>query len=85
MSALTVKPVRPEAFGFVWRWAIDRLRAMRHDERYDRWLLSEREQTVKLRNEEYKERRARERRAARQALTSSSQPEQESQALADQK
>jgi len=58
---------------------------MRHDSRYDRWILSEREQAVKRRNEEYKERRARERRAARQALTSSSQPEQESQALADQK
>jgi hypothetical protein len=58
---------------------------MRHDSRYDSWILSEREQTVKRRNEEYKQRRALERRAARQALTSSAQPEQESQALADQK
>ncbi|HEY9466855.1 MAG TPA: hypothetical protein VIR54_27355, partial [Vicinamibacterales bacterium] len=85
MSGLTVQPEEPETFGFAWRWAIDRLRAMRHDSRYDRWILSEREQTVKRRNEEYKQRRALERRAARQALTSSAQPEQESQALADQK
>jgi hypothetical protein len=52
MKALTVQPVMPETFGFVWRWAIDRLRAMRHTERYDRWILSEREQTVKRRNQD---------------------------------
>ena len=86
MSGLIVRPVRPEVFGFAWRWAIDRLRAMRHDSRYDRWILSEREQTVKRRNEEYKQRRARERRAAREALTAAPpQREQEPQALADRK
>jgi len=58
---------------------------MRHDSRYDRWILSEREQTVKQRKRDWNDQRARERRDARQALTSSSQPEQESQALADQK
>ena len=87
MSALKVQPVRPEVFGFVWRWAIDRLRAMRHDERYDRWLLSEREQTVKRRNEENRQRKARERRDARKALKAEGQPQssQEPQALADRK
>src|SRR4030095_2861436 len=88
MSALTVQPVTPEVFGFVWRWAIDRLRAMRHDERYDRWTLSEREHAVKRRNRENAERKARERSAARKALKAEErrqQREQEPQALADRK
>ena len=87
MKALTVQPVMPETFGFVWRWAIDRLRAMRHTERYDRWVLSEREQTVKRRNEEYRQRKARERRDAREALKAEQPPQaqQEPQALADRK
>jgi len=85
MSALKVEPVRPEIFGFVWRRAIDRLRAMRHDERYDRWTLSEREQAVKLRNRLNAERKAKERSAARKALKAAQQREQEPQTLADRK
>jgi hypothetical protein len=85
MSALKVEPVRPEIFGFVWRRAIDRLRAMRHDERYDRWTLSEREQAVKLRNRLNAERKAKERSAARKALRAAQQREQEPQTLADRK
>jgi hypothetical protein len=41
---------------------------MRHNERYDRWMLSEREMTVKIRNRENAARKARERSAARKAL-----------------
>jgi hypothetical protein len=73
MSGLRVQQDRPEVFGFVWRWAIDRLRAMRHDERYDRWMLSEREQNVKARNQEWRDRKARERRDARKALRAEEQ------------
>jgi hypothetical protein len=40
---------------------------MRHDERYDRWLLSEREQAVKRRNREHREHKMREHHAARKA------------------
>ncbi len=85
MQQLVVQPEVSEAFGFVWRWAIARVRAMRHNQRYDRWILSEREQTVKQRNEDYRQRKARERRDAREALTAAPQQEQEPQALADQK
>ena len=50
-------------------------------------LLSEREQTVKRRNEEHRQRKARERRDARKALKAEGQPQspQEPQALADRK
>jgi hypothetical protein len=59
---------------------------MRHSERYDRWILSEREQTVKQRNEEYRQRKARERRDAREALKASQpQEQQEPQVLGDRK
>jgi len=68
MKTLTVQPAGRDALGFVWRWAIRRMRAMRHDARYDRWMLSEREQAVKLRNRLNAERKARERAAARKAL-----------------
>ena len=83
MQQLTVQPEVSEAFGFVWSWAIARVRAMRHNQRYDRWILSEREQTVKLRNEDYRQRKARERRDAREALKAAPQQEQEPQARAD--
>jgi hypothetical protein len=88
MAALSVEPARPEMLGFLWRRAIDRLRRMRHDERYDRWTLSEREMGVKLRNRQNAERKARERSAARKALKAEEkrrQREQEPQALADRK
>ena len=85
MSRLTVQPAKPERLAFVWNWAIDRLRAMRHDERYDPWMLSEREQTVKQRNRENRERKAKERSAARKALRAEQKKtEQEPQAHADQ-
>jgi len=67
MSGLQVQPSRPDALAFLWRRAIDRLRAARYDERYDRWLLSEREQSVKRRNRDYHERKMVEHRAARKA------------------
>jgi hypothetical protein len=67
MPSLTVQPARGDALAFVWRWAIDRLRAARHDERYDRWILSERELGVKLRNKEHHEKKMREHHAARKA------------------
>jgi hypothetical protein len=67
----------------MWNWAIDRLRRMRHDERYDRWMLSEREQGVKLRNRQNAERKAKERSAARKALKAAQRQEQERQAHAD--
>jgi len=67
MKALQVQPSRPGALAFLWRKAIDRLRAARHDERYDRWLLSEREMGVKLRNKEHRERKLKEHHAARKA------------------
>jgi hypothetical protein len=87
MSGLTVPQSKPDVLAFVWRRAIDRLRAMRHDERYDRWTLSEREHAVKRRNREKAERKARERSAARKALKAEErrQREQEPQALADRK
>ena len=73
---------------FFWRWAIGRLRALRHNERYDRWVLSEREQAVEAaqpgRTRERKAReRARRRAKARQGPSSSRQRQQEPQALAD--
>jgi hypothetical protein len=68
MSGLKVRQARPDLLAFVWRRAIDRIREMRHDERYDRWTLSEREMTVKVRNRENRERKARERSATRKAL-----------------
>jgi hypothetical protein len=87
MSGLTVPQSKPDVLAFVWRRAIDRLRAMRHDERYDRWTLSEREHAVKRRNREKAERKARERSAARKALKAEErrQREQEAQALANRK
>jgi hypothetical protein len=68
MSGLKVRQARLDLLAFVWRRAIDRIREMRHDEHYDRWTLSEREMTVKVRNRENRERKARERSAARKAL-----------------
>ena len=67
MGTLRVQPVGSDALAFLWRRAIDRIRAMRHDERYDKWLLSEREMTVKARNREHRERKLREHHAARKA------------------
>jgi hypothetical protein len=67
MNALQVPKPRPEVLAFFWRWAIDRIRQMRHDERYDRWILSERELGVKLRNKANRERRMKEHHAARKA------------------
>jgi hypothetical protein len=65
MASLALQPATPDALGFVWRWVIGRLRALRNTERFDRWVLSEREQAVKQRRREYADVRARERRAAR--------------------
>ena len=79
MSGLKVRQARPDLLAFVWRRAIDRIREMRHDEHYDRWTLSEREMTVKVRNRENRERKARERSAARKALRA----EEKRRALAD--
>ena len=67
MGRLRVEAPGRDALGFVWRRAIDRLRAARHDERYDRWLLSEREMAVKVRNREHRERKLAEHHAARKA------------------
>ena len=67
MAHLQVAPRHAGALAFLWRRAITRLRAMRHDERYDRWLLSEREQAVKRRNREHREHKMREHHAARKA------------------
>jgi hypothetical protein len=83
MAALQVPDAKPELFGFVWHRVIARLRAMRHNERYDRWMLSEREMAVKVRNRENAARKARERSAARRALKG--EKKQEEQALADRK
>ena len=67
MAGLHVRPAGRDVLAFVWRRAIDRLRAARHDERYDRWILSERELGVKLRNKEHREKKMREHHAARKA------------------
>lgn len=84
MQGLTLTAPAPKP-GFFRRWVISRLRAARHDERYDRWLLSEREQTVKQRNRAHTERKARERSAARKAaLKAGQEGEQEPRAHADQ-
>jgi hypothetical protein len=83
MASVIVKQPRPDLLAFMWNWAIDRLRRMRHDERYDRWMLSEREQGVKLRNRQNAERKAKERSAARKALKAAQRQEQERQAHAD--
>lgn len=65
MASLQVERSRRDALAFLWRGIIDRLRAARYDERYDRWLLSEREQAVKTRNREHRERKMAEHHAAR--------------------
>jgi hypothetical protein len=67
MRGLPVRAPRPDPLAFLWRWAIAKIRAARHDERYDRWLLSEREMGVKRRNKENRERKMKEHRAARKA------------------
>jgi membrane protein YqaA with SNARE-associated domain len=67
MARLSLAPAPGDLFGFFWHWVIGRLRALRHTERFDRWVLSEREQTVKQRRRENADVRAKERRAARLA------------------
>lgn len=67
MHGLKMPAPAPDALAFFWHWAMTRLRALRHDERFDRWVLSEREQTIKKRNRDYREQKARERRDARRA------------------
>jgi hypothetical protein len=67
MAGLRVRPAGRDLLAFAWRRAIDRLRTMRHDERYDRWLLSEREMGVKIRNREHREKKLSEHHAARKA------------------
>jgi hypothetical protein len=67
MGDLQVQPSPPDALAFLWRWIVDRVRAARHNQRYDRWVLSEREQAVKQRNREYHDRKMRDHRAARKA------------------
>jgi len=79
MSGLQVQHAKRDLLAPVWRRAIDRIRAMRHDERYDRWMLSEREMAVKVRNRENAARKARERSAARKAIRA----EEKRRALAD--
>jgi hypothetical protein len=86
MQGLKMPAPGPDPFGFFWRWTIARLRALRHDERYDRWVLSEREQAVKLRNRLNAERKAKERSAARKAARRAAlKAEKEQEALADRK
>ena len=68
MNGLKMPAPSPDRFAFVWQWTIARLRELRHNERYDRWVLSERELAVKVRNRENAARKARERSAARKAL-----------------
>ena len=67
MNGLKMPAPSPDTLAFFWRWAMGRLRALRHDERFDRWVLSEREQGIKKRNRDYREQKARERRDARRA------------------
>ena len=67
MTGLQVPPARRDVLAFVWRRAIDRLRAARHDERYDGWILSERELGVKRRNQAHHERKMQDHHAARKA------------------
>jgi hypothetical protein len=67
MKGLKAPVPSADPFGFFWRWTIGRMRALRHNERYDRWVLSEREQAVKLRHRLNADRRAKERAAARKA------------------
>ena len=67
MNGLQSPHPAPDALAFVWRWAIGRMRALRNDQRYERWVLSERELMVRRRNRESAERKARERGAARKA------------------
>ncbi len=67
MNGLKMPAPSPDTLAFFWRWAMGRLRALRHDERFDRWVLSEREQGIKKRNRDYREHKARERRDARRA------------------
>jgi len=67
MAGLAVPAVARDPLGFFWRWIITRLRAMRNDVRFDRWVLSEREQAVKIRNRLNAERKAKERSDARRA------------------
>jgi hypothetical protein len=86
MKTLTVDAPEPGRFDAFWHWLIGRLRALRNNERYDRWVLSEREQAVKLRNRLNAERKARERSAARKAARRAERErEQAQQALADRK
>ena len=67
MGTLRVEAPTRDPLAFVWRRAVDHLRAARHNERYDRWLLSEREMAVKVRNREHRERKLAEHHAARKA------------------
>jgi membrane protein YqaA with SNARE-associated domain len=86
MKGLRMPADAADTLAFFWRWVIARLRALRHNERYDRWVLSEREQAVKQRNRSNAERKARERSAARKALKVEKEPtEREQTALADRK
>jgi hypothetical protein len=86
MNGLRMPADAADTLAFFWRWVIARLRALRHNERYDRWVLSEREQAVKQRNRSNAERKARERSAARKALkVEQKRAEQEQTALADRK
>src|SRR5262245_26136924 len=70
MKGLRPAVARPGALAFVWRWAINRLRALRHNERWDRWVLSERELFVKRRNQQARVLKAQRRGAARRARES---------------
>jgi hypothetical protein len=89
MQGLQSPQPRPDTLGFFWRWVIAKMRTLRTDQRYERWVLSERELLVRRRNRESAERKARERSAARKAarkaaLTSEQErPAQEPQAHAD--
>jgi len=67
MASLSPAPAGRDVLGFVWRGVVGRLRGLRHTDRFDRWVLSERELAVKLRNLEARARRGRERRAVRKA------------------
>ncbi len=67
MAGLAADPIPNDWLAPLWRRAVGRLRRMRHDERFDAWLLSEREMSVKVRNRERREHKMREHHAARKA------------------
>ncbi len=65
LAQFTPSPIPSEILAPVWRWAIGRLCRTRYSERFERWVLSEREQFVKTRNRQAAGEKAAKRRAVR--------------------